>query len=127
MRRLLIDTDIFIDFLRGNANAVKFFGELWSCGDITFSSVITEAELLSGKSCERLEVRQKTETLINTTNKVNVGSDIAKKAGEYRRKYRVNLQDALIAATASKTKAIVITRNSKHYEQIKEICIKSPY
>lgn len=84
-------------------------------------------EPLSGKSCERLEVRQKIETLINTTNKVNVDSDITKRAGEYRRKYRVNLQDALIVATASKTKAIVITRNSKHYEQIKEICIKSPY
>ncbi|WRQ72877.1 MAG: hypothetical protein BME93_03855 [Methanosarcinales archaeon Met12] len=79
MRRLLIDTDIFIDFLRGNAEAVKFFGKLWSCGDIIFSSVIIEAELLSGKSCERLDVGQKTETLINTINKINVCPDIAKR------------------------------------------------
>ncbi|MFQ6055620.1 MAG: PIN domain-containing protein, partial [Methanosarcinales archaeon] len=79
---------------------MDFFLDLWNGEDEIYSSVITEAELLSGKSCNNPEVRTKTEDIINTTIKVNVNSNIAKRAGKYRRMYDISLSDALIASTA---------------------------
>ncbi len=128
MIRVLIDTDIFIDFLRGIETAKRIFEEdIINEKIIAFSSVISEAELFSGKECKYTEKRRAVEELISLTNKIEVDSQVAKKAGEFRRIFKTPLTDSLIAATAHKINAILYTRNVKHYEKIKEIKLKIPY
>jgi len=47
---MLIDTNIFVDHLRGYTPAVKFFESLKGKENILFSA-ITEAELIAGEEC----------------------------------------------------------------------------
>src|SRR3989338_1835733 len=100
MSEMLIDTDIFVDFLRNNNKAKNFFEKIIS-GQITgYSSVITEAELFSGKECEISEKKDAVNNLLSLINKTAIDSIIARQAGEFRRKYQIPLMDALIAASA---------------------------
>ena len=69
MSEMLIDTDIFVDFLRNNNKAKNFFEKIIS-GQITgYSSVITEAELFSGKECEISEKKDAVNNLLSLINK----------------------------------------------------------
>jgi len=122
---IVIDTDIFVDFFRSYSPCKAWFiGIDWK--EVYFSA-ITEAELLSGRDCNNEVKLVKTLQLISFGNKVYVDNDVARKAGEFRRKYGVELEDSLIAATAFVNNATLVTRNKKHFEIIKEIKIKVPY
>ena len=125
--RVLIDTDIFVDYLREYAPAKDVFQGLLKGKFIGYSSVISEAELLSGKDCGDLVRRRQTIDLIDATNRVIVNSEIASKAAEFRRMFSVPLMDSLIAATAYKLKAKLYTRNTKHYQKIVDLNYKKPY
>jgi len=52
--------------------------------------------------------------------------DVAQKAGDIRRKYKITLPDAIVAATALQTESTLLTRNLKHFQKIKEIEVQSP-
>lgn len=127
MKRVLIDTDILIDFLREKREAKKVIESVISEQIIGMISVITESELFSGKECNNSEKRKAVEDLLLLMNKIDVDSDIAKKGGELRRTYDTPLLDSLIAATAILTNAIVYTRNRKHFQHMKEVNIATPY
>lgn len=127
MKRVLIDTDILIDFLRKSEEAKKLIVAIINEDILGLISVITEAELFSGSECSDPGKRKAVEELLLLMNKVEVDSDIAKKAGEFRREYHTPLLDSLIAATAVTLKAVLCTRNTKHFRQIKELKISVPY
>ena len=61
---------------------------------------------------------------------LNANEAIARRAADYLRQYRAShrleLGDALIAATASIHEAEIITRNRKHYP-MQDIMISTPY
>ena len=127
MKRVLVDTDIFIDFLRHQERAKDIFEGIMNEKIFAFSSVITEVELLSGEECEEREKRKAVDDLLSLTNRIEVNSSIAKISGDFRRKYKVPLMDAIVAATAFKLKSDLCSRNTKHYRKIKEIKLKVPY
>lgn len=111
---LLIDTDILIDYLRGQANAVSYIEGLTNP---LLISAITVAELYSG-------VREGDEhkalgSFISAFELVLVDENIAVKGGLYRRDYgrspNVGLADALIASTAESRGAVLVTLNKKHF------------
>ncbi len=123
--KLVIDTDIFIDFLRGYTPSQEWFKKLvWE--QVLFSAV-SEAELLSGRDCMMPENEKKTLTLLQGGLKIPVTNEVARKAGEIRRMYDIPLMDSFIAATAILHEATVITRNVKHFGKVKEAKIKKPY
>ena len=121
---ILLDTDIFIDFLRNTPDATRFIQE--HVEQIVFSA-ITEAELLSGNECNNKEVRDKLLHFLSQFEKIPVDNPMVQIAGEFRRKYNIEMPDALIAASAFMVDAILCTRNIKHFEKIKEIKAKKPY
>lgn len=121
----VLDSDIFIDFLRSYPPSREWFTALdW---ENTYFSAITEGELLSGKECNEEEAKKRTLELLQAATKIIVTNEIAQKAGEVRRKYDVPMMDAFIAATALVQGATLFTRNMKHYERIKELMVKKPY
>ena len=126
MKSILIDTDIFIDHLRGNIEAKNFLEILKNTEYITYFSAITEAELVSGKECNNSEKLQNILDLLSLHTKLVINNEIAKKAGEFRRKYGIPLLDSIIAASAFVTKSKVVTKNIKHFKAIKEIMAISP-
>lgn len=117
---MVIDTDILIDFLRGNAGARDF---LLSLPDdaMPSCSVITVAEIYAGM---RESEREKTRELLESMTVLAVTAEVAELAGQFKREMKgfdLSLDDCLIAATAVTEAAHLATRNSKHYpmEQVR--------
>lgn len=120
---ILVDTDIFIDFLRGVPAAGLFFKENY--GAIAFSA-ITEVELLSGKKCDLAPVRDDVVHLLAQFQKIPLGNPIAQSAGDLRRA-GCSLGDAVIAASAISIDAVLVTRNLKDFKAIAGLSVKKPY
>lgn len=120
----ILDTDIFIDFFRGVKEAAVFLTK--HGGDIAFCA-LTETELLSGQVCNDLREREKVFHLLSQFEKVPVDNPLVQVAGDLRRKYGISIPDALIAATAVVTGAVLVSRNAKDFEKVREIRTMKPY
>src|SRR3989338_2518570 len=114
----VLDTDIFIDFFQGNSSAVDFFTHYQQ--EIVFSA-ITEAELLSGKECLQAERKEKIFHFLAQFDKIPVDNPLVQIAADFRRNYKIELADALIAASAYMVAAPLITRNLDDFKKIKKI------
>lgn len=121
---LLIDTDVVIDYLRSQADAVAYIEELTSR---QFLSAITVAELYAGvrDGAERTAL----DAFITAFDVVLIDEAIAVKGGLYRRSYskshNVGLADALIAASAEACGATLVTLNRKHFPMLATVIV--PY
>ena len=114
MANLLVDTDVFIDHLRGAR-------ELKPGRDRVHYSVITRCELLSGTVGSALVQR-----LLDPFRELAVDRDVAERAGRIRRETGVATPDALIAATAIEYDLALVTRNRKHFEPVKQLRLRNP-
>ncbi len=115
---ILADTDVLVDFLRGNENAISFIDEF--SPHIILSPIVI-AELYAGvKGTNELTVL---DNFVSLFRVVPIDSEIAKAGGVYRRDFGkshgVGLADAILAATADKVNAEFKTLNVKHYPMIK--------
>jgi predicted nucleic acid-binding protein len=123
-KRLLIDTDVLIDYLRGQAEAVSYLEGLT---EPTLISVMTVAELYAGVR-EGAE-REALDYFIAAFEIVSVDRTITSKGGLIRRDYEkshgVGLADAIIAASAEVRKADLVTLNKKHFPMLMNIIV--PY
>jgi predicted nucleic acid-binding protein len=116
--RMLVDTDVLIDFLRGYDKAISFIERFSS--QIMMSSMVV-AELFAGvKGTDELAVL---DNFISQFRIIPITSGIAKVGGLYKRDFNkshgVGLADAILAATAENEKAELKTLNVKHYPMIK--------
>ena len=120
MKKLLLDTDILIEYLRGSYPAEDFINQLEG---VLYISAITVAELYAGvrkgKEAEELQA------FIDTFEVINITKDIAKMGGLYRNKYKpshgTGLADAIIAATAESIDTQVVTFNVKHFPMFENV------
>ena len=121
-QRILFDTDILIDHLRGSTNISNLVDS--SSGNTPFISVISIAEIYSFLFAHEY---QSVDELLNMMTVINIDSLIAKTAGKYRMAYIkshiLTVPDALIAATAKINRAALITKNIRHFpmDDIKKI------
>ncbi len=126
-RSLIIDSDILIDHLRKEKNALDFLDTALEKGSLLFLSVVSRAEIYAGmRKGEDVAIC----SLFEIIKPVNVDATIADKAGEYLWKFSkshaLNIGDAIIAATASEMELSLVTRNLKHYP-MKDISVLKPY
>ena len=120
MSKLLLDTNILIDHLRGDAKATALLHDI-AVGRVAASiSVITESEVLSASSLTTKQLRD-IAALLSVLPKLAVTSHVAQTAARFRRTYRIDLADALIAATACLANATLVTRNVKHFRSVREL------
>ena len=116
----LVDTDILIDWLKGQAWAREL---VWSANARLYCSSVTRKELLSKANLKASE-RQRILRLTRHIRVLNVDPVIAAAASELLHKYPqhpLQVNDALVAATAWVKQLPLLTRNRKHYEFIEEI------
>jgi len=114
MRKVLLDTDVLINFLRGREGARAYLSTLVEDATL-YCSAITVAEIHSGM---REHEREKTNDLLDSLTIVDVTRAIAERAGRYRqaeKRQAIELADCLIAATAAEKSAVLATGNGKHY------------
>ena len=113
MADVLVETDIFVDHLRGAA-------ELKAGRHRLHYSVITRAELFAGSSATNVVVQ-----LLGPLREVEVDRVIAQRAGRVRRETGIRLPDALIAATALERKLEVATRNVRDFSRVRGLRIRT--
>ena len=111
---ILVDTDIFIDHLRGSA-------ELKPGRNRLHYSVVTRAELFAGNSATDL-VSQ----LLAPFREISVDRAVAERAGRVAREFDLRLPDALIAATALENRLTLTTRNHKDFNKVRGLRIRTP-
>ena len=126
MPTVLIDTDIAIDYLRGDTAILPVVNRLWQDGRAALS-VLSVYELTAGM---RETEKAVTMNFIAACTVLEVTPEIAVKGGELYRKYRAKgitlaSLDCLIAATALVKGYKVATRNVKHYPE-KGILVNLP-
>ena len=121
---LLIDTDVLIDYLRGQTDAVAFLRKTKRALRVSSATV---AELYVG-------VREGTEDdvlerFLGLLEVVEITSGIARRAGLWRRdvgkSHGTGLMDALIAASAESSGSTLVTLNDKHYPMLESVLV--PY
>ena len=118
--RILVDTDIIIDYLRGQPHAAGLLKE--HAAEISFS-VITFAEVLAGVLSN--EEEKDVLALFGAFPLLPVSAEIASQAGRFMRTFRkshgIELPDALIAGTCAHYKLELFTLNVKHYPMLKNL------
>jgi predicted nucleic acid-binding protein len=118
---VLVDTDVLIEFLRGNSKVKDMLAQELMEGRRLFCSVITEAEILAGL---RAGEERSVEGLLEKLESIPVTREIARTAGSLKQKYGKSqglaLPDALIAASAISHRLLLLTRNAKHF-RFKEV------
>lgn len=114
MSRVLLDTDVLIDLLRGRELARTLLLGVTE-HSVPCCSVISVAEIYAGM---RPEEREPTEALLDGLVVFPVTRSIAELAGQFRsrsRGRRLELADCLIAATAVAEGASLATGNARDY------------
>ena len=112
MADLLIDTDVFVDHLRGER-------ELRAKRHRLSYSVVTRAELFAGNTTSDLSAQ-----LLAPFRELDVNRAVAERAGRIAREFGSRLPDALIAATALEHGLGLVTRNRKHFDPIRGVRIR---
>jgi hypothetical protein len=110
---VLVDTDIFVDHLRGAV-------ELRAGRDRLHYSVITRAELFAGASGTDLVAR-----LLAPLRELPVDRQVAERAGRIRRESGLRMPDALIAATALEHRLHLATRNRRDFEPVRGLRLRT--
>lgn len=104
---VLIDTDVFIDHLRGAQRLRAPEGR--AC----YSS-ITRCELFAGRFVDEEVVR----TLLGGFAELPVDRNVAERAGRIRRETGLRTPDALIAATALEHGLTLLSRNARDFSRV---------
>jgi predicted nucleic acid-binding protein len=121
-KRYLIDTNIVIDFSENRLplNAKLFVAEV--IDNEPNISIINKIELL-GFSIVTPEIIEFTDS----TNIINLTEDVANQTISLRKKRKIKLPDAIIAATALTHNLTLISRNSKDFDGIDGLEFINPY
>ena len=121
--RYLVDTNIIIYTLQGLEEVVKVMERLENDNYTVYYSTIIEAELFSFHELTQ-EQRVKIRGLLDIGEIIDVDSEIALKAAEFRSLSRkiynrkMKLPDAIIAATAFLYSAVLVTYNSEDFKHL---------
>ena len=122
----LIDTNVVIEYI-GEVLQEKALTMLDGIIDEQFYfSVINKIELLGFSDITKNE-ELKFQELINAADILDLDGDIVNSTIEVRKKYKIKLPDAIIAATALENELTIITRNTKDFNKIEGLTVLNPY
>ena len=128
MTRLVLDTSVLIDHLRGRPKAAgELIPSALARGDELWSSQVVRTEVLAGmRPAEETRTRQ----LFGLITWVDVDESLAETAGTLGRQYLpshsgIDVADLLVAALAQHLDAELKTTNVKHYPMFQGL--KAPY
>jgi predicted nucleic acid-binding protein len=110
---LLVDTDIFVDHLRGAH-------QLRPARHRLFYSVVTRAELFAGTTATAVVTR-----LLSPFRELPIDRAVAEQAGRIRRESGLRMPDALVAATAVVHGLALVTRNRRDFDRVRGLRLRA--
>lgn len=119
MKRVVVDTDILIDFLRVKRGSfAQLIAQQKQRKIELYLSSITVMELYAGKSSA--DILTYLEEFVGQFKIVSFDKVLARFSGELRRERKLSIQttDFIIGVSALWLKAEVATRNKKHFQGI---------
>lgn len=129
MSFFLLDTDVLIDYSKGNPRAKDFLENARFRGDRLFISVITMMELAYG--CRSKDEVRKIGRLCQGFWRIKINRAISGYAIDIIKKYsltqKCGILDALIAATAMHLNVTLVTGNTEQLSIIKGLSLYKPY
>ena len=122
----LIDTNILIYYL-ADAIPKEGINRVEEILKTSFNiSIITKIEFLGWRGHTE-EGFKKAKEFISFARIISLEDEIANLTMDLRRKYKIKLPDAIIAATALYYDLTLVTRNEKDFEGIKGLEIYNPF
>ena len=128
--RIIIDTDVLIDFLRNKKDAVAFITQLEEKKTILSTTAVNAFELYYGahKSKQSAQTLQATKKLLDRLVLFPLTPRSAQRAGFIYAELEsegqpIGLRDTFIAAIALTRKCSVATRNTGHFNKIKGLTV----
>ena len=121
-QRYLLDTNVILDFMGEKlpAKSEVFLSKI--IDEQINISAINKIELLGFSKPEQILL-----DLVSFAEVYYVDDEIIDKTIELRRKYKIKLPDAIIAATAIVCDFILISHNFKDFQKITELCFLDSY
>jgi predicted nucleic acid-binding protein len=124
LESVLVDSNVFIDYLRAGKDPVSELGEQYESTDLVTCGVV-KAEVLRG--VRSLAVRERLESFFNTMRYIDTPFDLWNETWELawaldRQGKVLPLPDIMIATCAKKAECAVLT-NDKHFHQIPELLV----
>lgn len=108
----LIDTDVFVDHLRGARRLSPKSHRI-------HYSVVTRAELFAGNPASDV-----VSALLAPFRELAVDRPVAEQAGRLRRETGIRIPDALIAATAVEHQLSLYTRNRSDFQKVRGLRLR---
>lgn len=125
--KFLWDTNTAIYYLQSlfPANAEAYIDRLVS-DNVPIISVITEIELLCWKTSNNDDLKLLNEFIADVCV-IELDQDTKRQTAELRKRYRIKLPDAIIAATALVNGLTLITRNVSDFKDIVGLTVINPW
>lgn len=125
MGRYLIDTNVVSDFFTASLpeSGIVFLSNI--IDDLPIISIITQIELLCWNIDD--DTLSKIKEFIDDCVIVDISPKVVAECVHLRRKKKIKLPDAIIAATAIANNLTLITRNTKDFEAITGLSLLNPF
>ena len=123
MDKVLVDTDILIDYSKGFSGLLQKLFELQKKQKVElFINPVITAEYFTDQNLAIKSKFNKAVKFLEFFRMVNINKEIGILAGRLSREKMVSyLGDSLIAATCLQGKLKLATRNKKHFKNVKDL------
>ena len=113
---MILDSDVIIEVLRGNAATVRWLRAQRSAGIGLGYSPVSRAEIRAGsRPAERHAISALFASLTAISIEASTGELAGEQLAKYARSHGVQMGDALIAASALESANDLATFNAKHF------------
>lgn len=115
-----LDTNAVIYYLNNDKITVPILRDILKKDVPIYISTVSEVELFGYPNLSVTEERE-ISNILSSLATIPLDSRIAGIAGFIRRTYNLKIADSIIAATALFTGSVLLTRNVKDFQKVKEL------
>src|ERR1700678_643968 len=124
--RWLLDSNVLIDALAGLPHGVHVLREARQRPDVcVIYSAITRIEVLGIPNLSEQE-ESAIRSLLHEFDEIPISNAVIERTIQIRKAVRINVPDALIAASAETAQAIVVTRNVGEFQRVPGLTVVHP-
>lgn len=122
----LLDSNTIIDYLAAKLPSASMLKMHDIVNGGLFISLISQIEVL-GFNTGRADVDSRNEAFIELAEILTVSSEVVQQTIAIRKKHKIKLPDAIIAATAMVHNFTLLTRNSSDFKKIEGLEMVNPF